>query len=103
MTSSGANNLQEYGRKAADTIETRRIPAADALHRAAEVLERKTQNWDKGQQAARGLHQAAHYVRDHDVDTMWSDFEGAIRKYPGYALGVAAAFGFLCGRALFRR
>jgi ElaB/YqjD/DUF883 family membrane-anchored ribosome-binding protein len=95
--------LQEYGRKAADTIDTKRIPAANALHRAAHVLERKAHNWEQGQKAARGLHQAAHYVRDHDVDTMRSDLERTVRRYPGYSLGAAAAFGFLFGRALFRR
>jgi hypothetical protein len=97
------NNLHGYGRRAAATIETKRIPAADALDRAAEVLERKAHNWEKGQQAARGLHNAAHYVRDHDVDTMRFDLERVIRRNPGYSLGAAAALGFLFGRALWRR
>ena len=103
MTSPSTNHVQEYGRKAADTLDDARIPAANTLHRAAHVLEENTQNWERGQQAARGLHHAAHYVRDHDVDAIRSDLERTIRLYPGYSLAAAAAVGFLFGRALWRR
>jgi ElaB/YqjD/DUF883 family membrane-anchored ribosome-binding protein len=103
MTSPSTHRFQDYGRAAADTIESNRIPAANALHRAAHVLERQTQNWQSGQKAARGLHQAAHYVRDHNVGDMRSDVERTVRRNPGYSIAAAAAFGFLVGRALWRR
>ena len=103
MTSPSTNHAQDYGRKAADTIDDARIPTANTLHRAAHALEEKAHNWERGQQAARGLHQAAHYVRDHDVDAMRSDVERTVRANPGYSLAAAAAIGFLFGRALWRR
>src|SRR5690349_2189868 len=103
MTSPSTHDAQEYGRRAVDTLEGARIPAANTLHRAAHVLEEKAQNWERGQQAARGLHQAAHYMRDHDVEAMRSDMERAVRLNPGYALAAAAAVGFLLGRVLWRR
>jgi ElaB/YqjD/DUF883 family membrane-anchored ribosome-binding protein len=103
MTSPSTHTFEEYGRTAADTIDNKRIPAANALHRAAHVLERQTHNWETGQKAARGLHQAAHYVRDHNVEAMRSDVERTVRRNPGYSIAAAAAFGFLVGRALWRR
>jgi ElaB/YqjD/DUF883 family membrane-anchored ribosome-binding protein len=103
MTSPSTHDALEYGRRAVDTLEGARIPTANTLHRAAHVLEDKAQNWERGKQAARGLHNAAHYVRDHDVDAIRSDVERAVRLNPGYALAAAAGFGFLLGRFLSRR
>jgi hypothetical protein len=103
MTTPGNNTLQEYGRKAADTIDSQRGTAAGALERAAHALETKTTNWTTGQKAARSLHHAAGYVRDHDVNTMRDDFSRTIRRNPGYSLLAAAGLGFILARGLFRR
>jgi len=44
----------------------------------------------------------ADYVRTHDAKRMMADVETVVKNNPGPALLVAAAFGFVLGRALTR-
>ena len=48
------------------------------------------------------LGSSAEYVRSHDAKRMMADVESFVKSNPGPALAVAAAFGFLLGRALSR-
>jgi ElaB/YqjD/DUF883 family membrane-anchored ribosome-binding protein len=52
--------------------------------------------------AADRLSTTADYVRKHDAKHMLSDVERAVKNNPGPALVIAAAFGFVLGRALTR-
>jgi hypothetical protein len=48
------------------------------------------------------LNTTADYMRTHDLNRMASDVEAVVKNNPGPALLVAAAFGFLLGRAMSR-
>ena len=48
------------------------------------------------------LSTGADYVRSHDAKRMMADVESFVKSNPGPALAIAAAFGFLLGRALSR-
>jgi ElaB/YqjD/DUF883 family membrane-anchored ribosome-binding protein len=52
--------------------------------------------------AAERLSATADYVRDHDAKRMMADVETAVKNNPGPALLIAAAFGFVLGRAFTR-
>ena len=52
--------------------------------------------------AADGLSTTADYVREHDLNGMVGDVETVVKNNPGPALLIAAAFGFLLGRAMAR-
>ena len=46
---------------------------------------------------------ATRYVQTHDLPAMLDDLNRLVRRYPGPAIAVAAALGFLVERALFRK
>lgn len=52
--------------------------------------------------AADAFTDTANYIREADWETMSADFEQMVRRNPAPALLVAAALGFLLGRALSR-
>ena len=52
--------------------------------------------------SARPFSTTADYVRTHDAKRMMADVETVVKNNPGPALLVAAAFGFVLGRALTR-
>jgi len=97
----------EAGRKAADKIDEQREPSARALENAATTLHDKAGSLPGGEKVANIAHKAADkmqstadYVRNHDVNAMWSDAEDFVRRYPGQMLAAAAVIGFLVGRAV---
>ena len=96
-------------RATAAKVDQSRSTAADRLDGAASVVRDRAGDLpggDKVQQLARGaaerLTTTADYVRSHDTTRMMTDVETAVKNNPGPALLIAAAFGFLLGRALSR-
>jgi ElaB/YqjD/DUF883 family membrane-anchored ribosome-binding protein len=54
------------------------------------------------QTAAERLSTTADYIRSHDPKRMLADVERVVMNNPGPSLVIAAAFGFVVGRALTR-
>ncbi|MCC7125046.1 MAG: hypothetical protein IT178_09365 [Acidobacteria bacterium] len=52
--------------------------------------------------AADAFTDTTNYIREADWETMTADFEQVVRRNPAPSLLVAAALGFLLGRALSR-
>ncbi|HEY6340054.1 MAG TPA: hypothetical protein VIY49_01065 [Bryobacteraceae bacterium] len=96
--------VHEWGDTAAAKINERRHTAAGALestagkmHHAADAGAQKISS--AVHSAAEGVQSTATYLREHDTRQMLSDIEDVVRKRPGQSLLMAAAVGFLVGRA----
>jgi ElaB/YqjD/DUF883 family membrane-anchored ribosome-binding protein len=105
--SEAKQKVSDMGRNAADKLDEGRSRAAETLDSAAETLKDKARNLPGGERvsefahvAADRLGKAADYVRTNDVRRMMSDVESVVSKNPGPSLLIAAAFGFLIGRAM---
>jgi ElaB/YqjD/DUF883 family membrane-anchored ribosome-binding protein len=100
----------EVGRKAALGIEARRDAVASGLEGVAQgihgsadaVAKAGTTVSGMAHGAADSLASSARYVREHQAREMVSHVEELIRMHPGKSLLVAAAVGFVAGRALRR-
>jgi ElaB/YqjD/DUF883 family membrane-anchored ribosome-binding protein len=94
--------VADFGRKTVDSLDAQRGPAAATLERTASVLHQQTENVAGAAHAtADTLDASADYVRTHDVKAMAKDVTDLVRRYPGAALAVAGAAGFLVAR-MFR-
>jgi ElaB/YqjD/DUF883 family membrane-anchored ribosome-binding protein len=93
-----AASMSDAARDAAATIDA----AASALHNRAEDLPGGETVRNVARATADRLGSSAEYVRTHDAKRMMADVESFVKSNPGPALAVAAAFGFLLGRALSR-
>jgi ElaB/YqjD/DUF883 family membrane-anchored ribosome-binding protein len=98
--------VSDVGRQAGEQIDAKRGPAADSLHSAASAIHEKADSLPGGEtvksvahSAAEKLDSTAGYIREHDVQAMLSDVENMVRRNPGPSLLIAAAIGFLIGRA----
>lgn len=87
-------------------VDEKRGPTADALDNAASTLHEKAEDLPGGEtvrtvahSAAEKLESTADYIRKHDVRAMLSDVEEIVKRNPGPSLLIAAAIGFLIGRA----
>jgi ElaB/YqjD/DUF883 family membrane-anchored ribosome-binding protein len=103
---SARQRVSEAGRQATGKIDEKRAPAADALQNAASTLHERAEDLPGGEtvrsvahSAADKLESTAGYIREHDVRAMVSDVEDVVRRNPGPSLLIAAAVGFLIGRA----
>jgi len=76
--------------------------AASAIHQRADELPGGPRVTEFAHSAAERLSTTAEYMRTHDTRRMMADVETVVKNNPGPALMVAAAFGFLLGRALSR-
>lgn len=104
-----AASMSDAARDAAATIDESRSTAADGLDAAASALHDRAADLPGGETVrnvaratADRLGSSAEYVRTHDAKRMMADVESFVKSNPGPALAVAAAFGFLLGRALSR-
>jgi ElaB/YqjD/DUF883 family membrane-anchored ribosome-binding protein len=100
------DKVSDLGRTAADKIDENRGAAASGLDKAASALHENAGNLPGGEKvsslahtAAEKLSSTAGYVRTHDVNRMMADVETLVKNNPGPSLLVAAAIGFLVGRA----
>lgn len=96
--------VADVGRKAADTLEAQRGPAAVILEHTASVLHDKAANVaDAADAAADTLDATADYVRKHNIKRMAKDVTDLVRRHPGASLAVAGAAGFLIARVFRSR
>jgi ElaB/YqjD/DUF883 family membrane-anchored ribosome-binding protein len=100
------DKLSDLGRTAVDTIDENRSAAASGLDKAASALHDTAGSLPGGEKVSHMAHAAADrlsstagYVRAHDVNRMMADVETLVKNSPGPSLLVAAAIGFLVGRA----
>jgi ElaB/YqjD/DUF883 family membrane-anchored ribosome-binding protein len=87
----------------------RRSIAADRLEGAASTVHERADELPGGPRVKEFAHATADrlsatadYIRDHDARRMMADVETVVKNNPGPALLIAAAFGFVLGRALTR-
>ena len=106
---SAAASMADAARDAAATFDDSRSTAADGLDAAASALHERAADLPGGETVrnvaratADRLGSSAEYVRSHDAKRMVADVESFVKSNPGPALAIAAAFGFLLGRALSR-
>jgi len=98
--------VSDAGHQASGQINAKRGPAADALEDAASTIHEKAESLPGGDtvrsvahSTAEKLESTADYIREHDIRSMLSDVEDVVRRNPGPSLLIAAAVGFLIGRA----
>ena len=96
----------EMGRAVQGKIDENRGAAADTLQKVASTLHESAERIPSGEKVANLAHSTAEkveatarYVREHNVEDMIGDLEGFVRRHPGQSLFMAAAIGFLLGRA----
>ena len=95
-------NVADFGRKAADRIDSQREPVAATLTRTASTLHQQGDNAASvAHTTADKVQVAADYVRQNDLKAMMGDVQDLAKRYPGQSLLAAAVVGFLLGR-LFR-
>jgi len=94
---------------AAGTVNDGREAAADGLASAASTVHDRADQLPGGPKVKQLAHatadrlsSTADYLRSHDATRMRGDVERLVKDHPGPALAIAAAFGFLLGRALSR-
>jgi hypothetical protein len=99
----------DAARAATRSVDEGRTVAAERLEGVASTIEERADSLPGGhkvkefaQVAADRLSTTADYMRSHDVRGMMTDVETVVRNNPGPALLVAAALGFMVGRALAR-
>jgi ElaB/YqjD/DUF883 family membrane-anchored ribosome-binding protein len=98
---SAKDAVVDFGRKTVENFDAQRGTAAGTLDQTASALHDKA---EKVAGAARvtadKLHATADYVRTQDFKAMTRDVEELVRRYPGPALAIAAAVGFVTARML---
>lgn len=97
MARTAADRLDESRGSTADTLEG----AASALHKGADRLPGDAAS-EFAHAAADRFSKTADYVRRNDINQMMGNVETVVKNNPGPALLIAAAFGFLVGRAMMR-
>ena len=104
-----ASSVADAAGDAAAALDEKRSTAADGLDTAASALYDRADDLPGGETVrnvaratADRLSTGADYVRSHDAKRMMVDVESFVKSNPGPALAIAAAFGFLLGRALSR-
>ena len=102
-------SMSDAARTAAQTLDEGRQIAAERLGSAASAVRDRLDQLPGGPKVQQFAHAAAErlsttadYVRSHDAKRMLTDVERVAKNNPGLSLVVAAAFGFVLGRALTR-
>lgn len=103
------NVVSETASTAAQRIDEGRSATAAQLDSVAARVQERAGDLPGGERvrefaraAADRLSTTADYVREHDISRMRGDVETLVKNNPGPALLIAAACGFLLGRALIR-
>jgi len=106
VAASAKQRAYEAGRQATEQVDAKRGPTADVLESAASTVHKTAESLPGGEtvrsvahSTAEKLESTAGYIREHDVKAMFSDVEDIVRRNPGPSLLIAAAIGFLIGRA----
>lgn len=100
------DRLTDLGGRALDKVDESRKPVAKALDSTACNIHDTANSLpavaELAHDAADRLESAADYLRENDSRTMIEHLGGLVKKHPAQSLAVAAAVGFLVGRALSR-
>jgi hypothetical protein len=94
-----SDKIAELGRTAREQLDQGRFHAARALDSAAVKLEGKAES-AAADKAARALHHASGYLRDHDTEAMMLDLKQLVRHHPVEFLSAAVVTGYVIGRVL---
>ncbi len=103
-----------WAKRAAAKLNKTRKPIAEKLRGAAEAIQGQAQSLYEGKHISEGVSDVAHgaaermessaaYLESNDISQIGRDAAGVVRRNPLPAIAVAAAVGFLLGRALGRR
>ena len=102
-------SMSDMARTASQTVEDGRKTTAERLASAASAVRDRADQLPGGPKVQQFAHAAAErmnttadYVRSHDAKRMLSDVTSAVKKNPGPSLVIAAAVGFVLGRAFTR-
>jgi ElaB/YqjD/DUF883 family membrane-anchored ribosome-binding protein len=104
-TASFGNELADRATEAKDSMSDMVETASkkvDAVQERVGELPGGQRVMELASAAADRLSTTADYVRTHDARRMMADVETVVKNNPGPALLVAAAFGFVLGRAFTR-
>lgn len=109
LASTARDTVEDAARTARERAAHVKSAAAAGLDSAASYTRDKADALPGGPRVRQFAHNAADtlgstagYVRDRDLQGMMSDAEALVKRNPGPALLVAAAFGFMLGRTLSR-
>jgi hypothetical protein len=117
LAKNGAGRAKHAGarwvNRARGKLDQARKPVAEKLHGTAEAIRKQAQTLFQRESISEGVADAVHgaadrvessaaYVDSHDVSQMARDAAEVVKRHPGKFLLVAAAVGFVCGRALRR-
>jgi hypothetical protein len=96
---------EEFGNQAREQVEQGKDQAAGGMERAAEMVRERAEGTggttaQAGTKVADTMESAAGYMREHDVNEMWSDLEVYAKAHPTQALIGAVVTGFLVGRLI---
>jgi ElaB/YqjD/DUF883 family membrane-anchored ribosome-binding protein len=101
--------MKDSVRNATDKLDEARSATAGRLESVASAVQEKIEELPGGEKvrnvaraAADRLEATADYMRHHDAQRIWADIETVVKNNPGPSLAIAAAVGFLVGRALTR-
>jgi hypothetical protein len=95
--------VADFGRKAADGIDSSRESAAVTLEKTATSIHSGGEKLSGlAHSAADKVQATADYVRRTDLKGMAEDVQDIVKRYPGPALAAAAILGFLVARGLRR-
>jgi ElaB/YqjD/DUF883 family membrane-anchored ribosome-binding protein len=103
------DSMSDMASAASRKVDEGRATAADRLDSAASAVHERAGDLPGGERVKEFAHAVADrlsstgdYMRSHDAKRMMADVETVVKNNPGLALLVAAAFGFLLGRAVTR-
>ena len=103
-----------WAERAAARLNETRKPIAEKLRGAAEAIQGQARSLYEGEHISEGVSDVAYgaaervestadYLESNDISEMARDAVEVVRRNPLPAMAVAAAVGFLLGRALGRR
>lgn len=90
---------RSVSQSAADRFESSRQSTVGALKWTASSLHSRADKFSNfAHSAAERIEHTADYIRERDLDRIYSEVERNIRRNPGRSLVIAAAVGFVLGR-----
>jgi ElaB/YqjD/DUF883 family membrane-anchored ribosome-binding protein len=98
-----ARMKRSVSHSAADRIESSRQSTVGALDWTASSLHSGADQVSSfAHSAAERIEHTADYLREKDLDHVYSDIERTVRRHPGRSLAIAAVAGFVLARGLRR-
>lgn len=99
-----AGEMAQEGReRAKEAMEAGEERAAEGMERAASEIRSRAGDMPMSGaalKAADGMERSADYLRNHDMQDLWSDIEDYVRQHPVVGIAGSVAAGFLVGRML---